>query len=278
MVASLLLVLGAAGACSASDTTKREAEGGAAGAGTDGGNAGKGPGAAVGGEPNGSGGVEASSGSGGESDSSTAGETGAAGGVGAAGGAGAGGAAGAAGAAGEAGAAEAATKASDGFEGSAAGWTITGDAQSSSVVPDYSGEGGNPDGLISALDDVTGGVWYFTAPERYLGDNTELYGGRLSFDVAVTAITSPFDSPDVELSGGGLTIAFDCTPDPGQTWTHYDVPLSEAGWTLTDLAGAAVTAEQFREVLAATTGLRLRGEFNTGADTGKLDNVKLAKP
>jgi hypothetical protein len=186
--------------------------------------------------------------------------------------------AGAAGLVGEAGdgaaGAEDRPKATSGFDASADGWTITGDAQASSVAPDYSGVGGNPDGLISAVDDVTGGTWYFTAPSKYLGDATRFYGSDLKFDLKVTEITSPFAAPDVLLVGGGITAAYDCTPDPGTDWTTFTVPLSESGWTLTDLDGPALTAEQFQAVLADLTSFRIRGEFNTGADTGSLDNVK----
>ena len=196
--------------------------------------------------------------------------------------AGAGGEAGAvggglAGAGGEAGA-SAEPKATDGFDASVDGWTITGDAQASSVAPDYVGVGGNPDGMISAVDDVAGGVWYFTAPEKYLGDNSALYGMLLSFDLQVTPITTPFSSPDVELIGGGITLAFDCSFDPGQTWTSYEVPLSEAGWKVGSLSGADATEAELRSVLAATTSLRIRGEFNEGSDTGQLDNVAFGVP
>jgi hypothetical protein len=165
-------------------------------------------------------------------------------------------------------------KATSGFDASAEGWTITGDAQASSVEPEYSGVGGNPDGLISAQDDVTGGTWYFTAPSKYLGDASRFYGTKLEFDVKVTEITSPFAAPDVLLVGGGITAAYDCTPDPGTDWTTFTLPLSEAGWTLTDLDGPPLSAEQFQTLLADLTAFRIRGEFNTGPDTGSLDNVK----
>jgi len=138
-------------------------------------------------------------------------------------------------------------------------------------APVYSGVGGNPDGLISAIDDVAGGVWYFTAPAKYLGDNAAFYGKTLKFDLQVTAIVTPFASPDVELTGGAITLYFDCSPDPGTSWTSYVVPLTEAGWTTT--AAEPATLEQFQQVLSNSTQLRIRGEFNTGADTGKLDNV-----
>src|SRR5262245_57910545 len=101
-------------------------------------------------------------------------------------------------------------KQTSGFDVDADGWTIVGDAQADAVVPDYEGTGGNPDGLISASDDVTGGVWYFAAPERYLGDNSDIIGANLGFDLKVDETPpSPFDDADVRLVGGGITIVFD---------------------------------------------------------------------
>ena len=161
------------------------------------------------------------------------------------------------------------------FSADADGWTIVGDAQASSVKPDYSGTGGNPDGLISAKDDVTGGVWYFQAPAKYLGDNSATYGKILKYDLKVTPITDPFDDTDVVLEGGGKRLVFDTSPAPGTDWTAYKVPLSESsGWEKDSLTGAAPTADELKAVLANLTLFRIRGEFNTGPDTGSLDNVK----
>ena len=72
--------------------------------------------------------------------------------------------------AGGAGGGATAVHASSAFEASADGWTITGDAQTSRIQPDFNTQGGNPNGLISAVDDVTGGVWYFQAPANFIGN------------------------------------------------------------------------------------------------------------
>jgi len=175
---------------------------------------------------------------------------------------------------------------SSGFETDADGWTITGDAQASHVAPDYDGHGGNPDGLISAVDDVTGGVWYFQAPAKYLGDASGTYGRYLDFDLKTTAISSPFDTFDVVLVGGGTTLGFDATPNPAiDAWTTFHVRLDEtAAWRITpevsesafdDFATlSAPTATQMKAVLGNLTQLLIRGEFQTGSDTGSLDNVR----
>ena len=163
-------------------------------------------------------------------------------------------------------------KAFDDFVASAEGWTVTGD--DTTKVPVYSSTGGHPNGQISAAD-ATAGVLFFTAPKKYLGDVSAFYGGELRFDLKVTTTTKFFAYADVELTSNLLTLAYDCTVNPGATWTTYVVPLTEKGWKVTTITGAAATATQFQQVLANLTRLRIRGEFNDGADTGYLDNVYL---
>lgn len=167
-------------------------------------------------------------------------------------------------------------KSVSGFSADADGWLITGDANAASVKPDYNGTGGNPDGLISAKDEVTGGVWYFVAPQKYLGDNSSVAGKSLRFDLKVDATpTNPFDDIDVKLVGGGVTLVFDTPNDPvGDKWTSYVVPLTAAGWKVDKRSGAAATDADMAKVLGSTTALWIRGEFNEGPDTGSLDNVR----
>jgi len=57
--------------------------------------------------------------------------------------------------------------------------------------------------------------------------------------------------------------------------------LSEAGWKsgpFSTVAPDEVTADDFKKVLANMPGLFIRGEFNTGSDTGSLDNVRFGVP
>lgn len=167
-------------------------------------------------------------------------------------------------------------KAFDDFVASAQGWTITGDVSAESPAI-YSGGGGNPDGSISWVDGG-GSYWYFTAPAKYLGDDSAFYGGILRFDLKVTAITMLGEAPDVLLTSDTLTLAYDCTPDPTTSYTRYTVHLKETGWKVGTLSGAAATVAQFKQVLSKLTRLRIRGEFNVGSDTGHLDNVYLGMP
>jgi len=177
-------------------------------------------------------------------------------------------------------------RASSGFEQDADGWTVTGDAQEDHVEPDYSGQGGNPDGLISAVDDATGGVWYFQAPAKYLGDASGTYGRALNFDLRTNTVSRPFESFDIVLRGASLILGFDASPNPSaDVWNEYSIRLDEsAGWVVATSVSEEVFADfeslpaptraQMRAVLGDLTQLLIRGEFQDGEDTGSLDNVQ----
>lgn len=160
------------------------------------------------------------------------------------------------------------------FDEDAEGWTITGDAQSGSVEPTHNDAGGNPGGYLSARDDVTGGVWYWNASDRYLGDKSDFYGGTLSFDLNQSATDSQFDARDVVLVGNGTAIHYRFDSNPGTNWTGYEVPMTESGWNVSE-SGDPVTEEQFEAVLANLEALWIRGEYRTGGDVGGLDTVVL---
>src|SRR5688572_8582639 len=93
-----------------------------------------------------------------------------------------------------------------GFDADDDGWTIVGDAKETKPV--YSPTGGNPAGLISAKDDAVGGVWYYHAPAKFLGDQSQAHGKTLSFDLKTTNVSKPFDDVDVKLEGAGLKLVF----------------------------------------------------------------------
>jgi len=162
------------------------------------------------------------------------------------------------------------------FDAGNEGWTVSGDAQGSSVTPTYQSTGGNPGGHISATDDVAGGVWYWRAPVKFLGNLSNAYGKVLSFDLKQSSLAGQFDSIDIILTGGHAKLVFDTANNPGLDWTRYDIPLHEsAGWRLDTLSGPAATETDIRGTLSYLLDLHIRGEYVGGADTGGLDNVVL---
>ena len=151
------------------------------------------------------------------------------------------------------------------------GWIIQGDATSS--LPAYQATGGNPGGHIEADDRITGGVWYFSAPDKFLGDISSAYNQTLDFDLKQTGSGSQFNAKDVILNGAGLELSIDAGPNPLPVgdWVSYSVLFNEsAGWLN---GGIAATQSELQTVLGSLTQLRIRGEFIAGADTGRLDNV-----
>lgn len=156
------------------------------------------------------------------------------------------------------------------------GWQILGDAQEGVATPNYQDKGGNPGGYISANDDAAGGVWYWNAPEKFLGNKSQAYGNEFSFSLKQSSIDNQFDDEDIVLVSDDIRIIYNTEQNPEVEWTDYSVILCEkAGWQMNDLAGPAASQEDFIKVLKNLTAIHIRGEFVVGEDTGGLDNVVL---
>jgi hypothetical protein len=143
-------------------------------------------------------------------------------------------------------------------------------------IPTWVATGGNPGGFIqnSTAQSHANSVVYWGAPGKFLGDVSAAYGGSLSFDLFDTPATNQFNQEDLILTGGGKTVVFD-TSNPGPTWTHYSVGLTQVGWRLNNLSGAAASQADMLTVLGNLTSLYIRGEFQLGNDTRGIDNVAL---
>ena len=156
------------------------------------------------------------------------------------------------------------------FDTGLEGWSFLADVRAFDWVPDD----GNPGGYIQAVDWTTGEVWYFVAPDAFLGDKSGFYGGALSFDLRQSTLSNQFGDSDVVIEGGGLTLVYNFGTHPGLDWTHFDVSLStDADWRVDTLSGDVATQAQISQALANMTALHIRGEYVSGADTGGLDNV-----
>ena len=154
------------------------------------------------------------------------------------------------------------------------GWTVSGDGTGPLFEPAV----GNPAGDIIGRDQAVGQVWFFDAPAKFLGNQSAALLGSLTFDLSQSIAIAQFAFNDVVLVGGGLTLAFDTATNPAAfpVFTSYVVPLNAAaGWRLNNIGGPAATPAQLETVLSELTALRIRGEFVTGGDQGRLDNVVL---
>jgi hypothetical protein len=165
------------------------------------------------------------------------------------------------------------------FDADDEGWLVAGDA-AGGVKPELGATGGNPGGHIAADDKAVGGVWYFRAPQKFLGNRGGFYGTSLTFDLKQSDEKHAFEAPDVSLrNGAGLTLVIDAGKSPASTWTSFRIKLDEsAGWRRKTLKGEPATKQDLKAVLEDLTELRIRGEYRSGKDRGALDNVVFGAP
>ncbi len=159
------------------------------------------------------------------------------------------------------------------FDSGIDGWTVTGDVQ----TPIHHATGGNPDGNISAKDNVSGIVWYWHAPASIYGNRSDSYDGLMRFDLMQSSTSRQFNADDIRLVGNALTLEYNTTYNPQTSWTSYLVQLNErSGWRRTS-DNLPPSEAEFRAVLADLQDLRIRGEFRSGADTGRIDNFRIVR-
>lgn len=161
------------------------------------------------------------------------------------------------------------------FDADAEGWTVT-DAKT--------GVGSGPatwlaPGVINTNDQFDWNA--FAAPAAYLGDQSVMFGGTLSFDLqaarqdpnAASYFTAAFRS------AAELLVWFGGAPSLTEL-THISVTLAPgAGWELNPSGlgapgtGGAVDVATFRAFLQQVDGLYIDADYRFGSDNVTLDNV-----
>lgn len=169
--------------------------------------------------------------------------------------------------------------ASSTFEADNEGWTLSNNGPL--TQPTLMREGGNPAGHLCGRDEGDGDVWYFVAPQKYLGNASSALGKRLTFDLKQQQIYSQVRGRDVVLNGGGLGVSWNIRFAPGLDWTPYSVRLDAvSGWKLDEPSGNGpdATEDDLRIVLSDLRSVRIRGEFFDGLnDVACVDNVYLGR-
>ena len=158
------------------------------------------------------------------------------------------------------------------FTQSAQGWQVARDTGTLDAM--FTGNGGHPGGCITGTDEEIGETWYFRAPESVLKQLPAAGDGTISFSLKQSASQAGIIGDDVVISSAAGRLSYRFPTAPGTTWTDFSVRLLESeGWTWN--WNRRATQAQINSVLAAPTGLDIRGEYVTGQDDGSLDNFVL---
>ena len=161
------------------------------------------------------------------------------------------------------------------FIESAQGWQIAGDT--GTVSPRFTASGGHPDGCITGVDEAIGETWYFRAPTSVLRQLPTAVNGSISFSLKQSGSQVSLFDDDVVIVGPAGRLSYRFQTAPGTEWTDFSVRLLESEeWTWN--WNRRATQAQIDSVLAAPTGLDIRGEYVTGQDEGSLDNFVLKGP
>jgi hypothetical protein len=158
------------------------------------------------------------------------------------------------------------------FVESAEGWQVAGDT--GTVAPRFTGADG---GYISGSDEAIGETWYFRAPASVLRHLPGAVNGTISFRLRQSGSEVSLFDDDVVIVAPAGRLSYRFPAAPGTEWTDFSVRLVEGeGWTWN--WNRRATQAQIDSVLAAATGLDIRGEYVTGADEGSLDKFQVRGP
>jgi len=110
-----------------------------------------------------------------------------------------------------------------------------------------------------------GGVGYFIAPSKFLGNLSAYAGGTLTYDFKVIQGTDYFSDADVIISNGANSVSWTSNINPvGDGWVTFQVQLNQANF-----------GSNLASVLSNVTKFQIRGEFIGGPEEEGLDNVLL---
>ncbi|MBV1863352.1 MAG: hypothetical protein KUG74_02860 [Rhodobacteraceae bacterium] len=137
--------------------------------------------------------------------------------------------------------------------------------------------GVNDSGYLEVVDQASGAVMYYVAPQEYLDSKGGFYGGKLSYSMTLNDTSSPFTAADVIISGAnGNTMHFTGDISPNTEWNNFSVRLSIASdWRLGSDSGTVATKAEIQAILDDILAMEIRGEFRVGGETVGMDNVIL---
>jgi len=153
--------------------------------------------------------------------------------------------------------------------GSGSRWDLDGGAE-----PIYSEDG------IAAGDTNSDSMWFWVAPNEFLGDKSENFGAYISFNLRVSE--SRLDDADFNLvpviyiEGSGITLSA-AAYSPGTEWSSYCFNLDQSGLWNVDGTSRHATEGEIRQVLSNINSIKIRGAFTLRSEMGWLGHVEMGR-
>jgi hypothetical protein len=170
------------------------------------------------------------------------------------------------------------------------GWTLAYSDLASTLT--YVSSGGNPGGYIVFSDGAQGANDVFSAPAKFLGNDSAFVNGSMSFDLAHNEISDDLSiSPLVITDGSGDTLSLIITAPATSTspyvWTSYNLALNTStsfvfdGVTnnsegFTPSGGTVATQNQINAVLGNVSSISVPADLHNGTELTGLDNFSLS--
>lgn len=136
----------------------------------------------------------------------------------------------------------------------------------------------NPAGWLEASDEQQGPDYYFSAPQGFLDCVKKgPLGSTIDFDFFTTETdTTSYDS--LVLESSDLTIVLPKSYPRTNQWISYSYRFDPSeGWMVGKIMTTGdrpATSEEIQHVMSTATALYIRGEWKSGPDQARLDNVR----
>lgn len=118
-----------------------------------------------------------------------------------------------------------------------------------------------------------GNTYYWSLPQRFLGNQLKSYGGSLSFTIENEAYGSYIPDQDIIIRGNGLTLVWTrANPDEVRTEAQF----RETDWQSIDQGGPKIASRaDFLTVLSNLEGILIRASLREGVQKADLSDVVL---
>jgi len=135
----------------------------------------------------------------------------------------------------------------------------------------------NPAGFLDGKDLIPGSDYYFSAPQPFLDlVRSASTDDSITFEFYTTA-TDIGIKDSLVLESPEMSLVLPVANPPVREWKQYTYRFHPSeGWKISRIGmsgGEPAKEEEIRRVLASATKLYIRGEWKTGPDAARLDNV-----